>query len=877
MGFLSDAIDKTKAGIPDTGQFMSGGFFSKAIDLLSTTNYMSAGAVDAALRGDNPLTGAVEGLQTRRSFTDVLGDRGVPPAVATPLGIVGDIVLDPATWATGGLALSGKARHLGRIKELIERMPAGLRTAKEVAAGVGDLGKVDDAASMAELVRFGRSKYAHEAYKKAEPSGLVAAKRAARAAAKNYDPSEAELVALGEEVLASTRFGPISASQAGGWKRGLDFLKKRLVYSMEDFVRKDLPNFGRVGGSFVRQAKMQEAISQGLNAETLRLGNEVIRLVGRKKENWIRFTKAVHGLEPMEELSPELQKAWKLWDELRNVRFDDLREAGVKQVHTVLSVLFGRKMPEVQQAILKKLGEGQVDQLAKFEPGSVDWFAQQVQKFGGEITADGAVHMPIQKHANYGPLYAKGEMIKRRATQMDFQDMVRQFMEAEPGLSLEKARVLAEDRAMEIFMAPNDIRKQFQYGRLSQHIPIDEKLMELDPAIWVSKWSRDVSDRIAQAMAWGGDDEIFKEMKQTLKLQGDMVPGFKGDEQLQHVFDLMTGQFRHPLKPMVSAVSQAANLFFLGPRTAIVQATQLANNASWTGVSNALAGIASAMTDPLMRKLNVRLGVALPTLQHAADADALSKVTGVWHKIIGVEYADKMVRTAGAIGSALHGLETADNLVAAARSGNKAAMAKYVRIMELHGVDAQKVLERGGQMIDDELTAFMLRGANATNFTNSVMSLPSVFREPGGQFFLKFKTYAAQQSGFIYKLMTRAKNGDWGPLLRYAAVFPWIYGMTFRAMNELRTKPIDTEDDWSMLQNMMLTGAFGFWGDAAMALGSPSEAMRLGIVGGANVSMLTKATGGVAATIRGEADFSEPWKTVATGRQLHALITGEQE
>jgi hypothetical protein len=821
----------------------------------------------------------MEGLRTRRSFIDVMRSRGVPGAVAVPLGLAGDILLDPGAIMTGGLSKALTAGRMAKLVKAAASVPDAVRSADDVARGVGDLAHWDKMADQATLLRHGRRVASRDAYQIAkETGGPIAALRAARQAAKDYNPSPEDLAQLGESILSSTKFGPPSASLGGSWQRSVNYLKNRLFFATEDYVRSASDEFGSVGPEFVHHGKKQEATKQALVAETGYHKDLILKLVSRNKEDYLQFTRAVHGLISPGELSPRLFKALEKWGELSGVRLGDLQRHGVKQIHTALTIAFARKSPEAQQAIMALLkGEG-TSPAAEYAAGSAEWFAQKVRGLGADITVDGAVHMPIRAHANYGPIYIKADAIKGRRTQMDFQRTVSGLMEAEPGLSLAMARELAEKKAMEIFMAPNDVRRQFQFGRLGENISGDEKSMEMNPHIWMTKWANDVSDRISQAMVWGGEDQVFKGMKESLQLQGDRVPGFKGHERLQHIFDLMTGQNPHPLKPLVGAVGQAANVSYLGPRTTILQATQLANSMGWSGIVNTFAGIVEALFNPDMRKLVNRLGVSMPNIFHSADEGQLHKVVSFWHKAMGIETADKAVRVSSAIAGGLRGIETAENLWRATRIGNQAAAAKYAKELQLHGIDVGKVLARKGELVFEEMNAYMLRSANASNFTNSVMSLPSVFKEPGGQFFLKFKNYAVQQSGFIHKLTQRAKNGDWAPLLRYAAMFPWTYGMVFKAMNSLRARPIDTEDDWAMLQNMLMTGALGFWGDSALALGSPSEAIRLGVFAGPNANLVGRLGSAVVKGVTGDLEGLEaPWRGIAGLRQLETAWTGEQE
>tara|TARA_B110000459_G_scaffold15656_1_gene15223 strand:+ start:5497 stop:11265 length:5769 start_codon:yes stop_codon:yes gene_type:complete len=113
---LTSGGDNEKSGAWNLGQF--------AIDVLSTGGYATAGLtsklgqnVAAIGRGEaggaldflNPFSGlnaAVEGVASRRTYSDNLKDMGVQGPTATWLGLALDIGLDPTTYITGG-AIAG--------------------------------------------------------------------------------------------------------------------------------------------------------------------------------------------------------------------------------------------------------------------------------------------------------------------------------------------------------------------------------------------------------------------------------------------------------------------------------------------------------------------------------------------------------------------------------------------------------------------------------------------------------------------------------------------------------------------------------------------------------------------------------------------------
>lgn len=113
---------------------------NRVMDVLSRPQYASAEVVRRATgKGkDRNVLGALAGGlsgKNKTSYSTVLGEHGVKGPVGTIAGFAGDVLLDPTTYASGGLTAAGKAAGKGAARGAAK--VAGTKTAQRVAAREG--------------------------------------------------------------------------------------------------------------------------------------------------------------------------------------------------------------------------------------------------------------------------------------------------------------------------------------------------------------------------------------------------------------------------------------------------------------------------------------------------------------------------------------------------------------------------------------------------------------------------------------------------------------------------------------------------------------------------------------------------------------------
>lgn len=122
--------------------------FGKAMEVLSAPNYMMAQGASAALKGEPILPAMKRGLtlQEPKVFGDVIAenmpfaftDPTTSAAIQTVGGLVGDIALDPLTYAGA----------IGKASKAIPGVKQGLRTAKEVGKKIAQTQLAQDVGSL---------------------------------------------------------------------------------------------------------------------------------------------------------------------------------------------------------------------------------------------------------------------------------------------------------------------------------------------------------------------------------------------------------------------------------------------------------------------------------------------------------------------------------------------------------------------------------------------------------------------------------------------------------------------------------------------------------------------------------------------------------
>jgi hypothetical protein len=180
-------------------------------------------------------------------------------------------------------------------------------------------------------------------------------------------------------------------------------------------------------------------------------------------------------------------------------------------------------------------------------------------------------------------------------------------------------------------------------------------------------------------------------------------------------------------------------------------------------------------------------------------------------------------------------------IVAALSKGNMDEAKRLVTQIKLdYNTDISYLLDGGRRIKDADLLRISQVASVKANFAQDVLNSSMYFNTPAGKLFGKFKSFAMHQTNFIWDHVRRIRTNPkdvhaYARLMRYAVTFPWIYQHLEKALKIFRSPEANKRDkdkSEEYVRNMLMTGALGFMGDAALALGSESEALSLGVITG---------------------------------------------
>jgi hypothetical protein len=848
---------------------MSGNILSKGIDLLGTANYAAAGAADALLSGDNPIEGAGRGIQERASFVDTLRHHGAPGVVALPAGLLADILV-PAVPGIGLATKGVKAARYARLTGVLERSLGEERSlAKILVSHTGDISDVAyDASRMQDAAHAG------------EAAGDMFHARAAtteRLRPQDMDPeTTAKLIESADTGPQNPFFAAITGTT---WAKNLGHVKSGLLDPLEKLM--DQPIFKGVGKAWVKLADTMQPMNRALEGELLARVEDIAAMV--PKADHKAFWLATHG-ESLADDMAHLQEPLAKWRRMTEEVYDLHAGLGTRQKMGMHTWYLQNRLTPAEKAAAKDLhtrlvagvtehgGSGMspitighgAQRLDRWVPtalrdetrgSNVGRFVWKLAQDGAEFDAKSGEIVALLKHTkNYGMKVAKDRVVKQHV-ERGLPDVMSYIHEMHPNVPMAEVRAEAEAILANDLLRTGDISKQLQHQRITSTLP-DPDEYHVDPRVWGAKFARDNANLVARTKVFGPGDQVFDGLVHQYKvlngvehaaeiaMEGEVKRGYDTLLKSQAV---LTNRLDDPTSPALRAISTISDYLFLGPKTLLLQATTLANHAGLAGIGNSLAGVGITLADPRWQKFSRRIGVAVPNM-----LDALGTGTAKfrrWNFVLkAVGHADAQMRMFGAVAGGLHAVELEEQVLKLVRAGKleeaKGVVAYMGRRLK---VDASVLLE-GKALPDALLMRTMQNVADVTNFTGDVARMPKVLQGNAGKYFMKFKAFSLQQSQFMGGLLEEGRqHGNWKPLLRYAAMFPWVYKDVLKVTNQFRSseRQLDPhEDPLEYLKNLLMIGALGYWGDAGMALGSDSEALGLGLVAGPNTGALLKTKQG---------------------------------
>jgi hypothetical protein len=315
----------------------------------------------------------------------------------------------------------------------------------------------------------------------------------------------------------------------------------------------------------------------------------------------------------------------------------------------------------------------------------------------------------------------------------------------------------------------------------------------------------------------------------------------------------------------------------------IAQLAQHANTIAYTGFKNYMRGLGlyftregrqyAARTGAYMQEL---LGEMLPeeVPPGILNVRALKNVvTGPsraanWLQFIGLTPLDKANRAIASLAGRFHADEVARKFVSAVESGDATALARQGRELTRLRLNPDEVLASRGVLSGEQHLVASQSVSHLTQFRGSVLDMPAWRNTLSmGKMAYLFKTFSVQQFRFTATLLSEAKQGNVGPLMRYLAATSTLTPAVGMAVQAARGRKSSNNASWAYVEAALNAGAVGIAADGLRAAAGGPEWV-LGFVGGPTAGQLANLVSESAQAIQGNP------KTLIRDALRHAPMVG---
>jgi len=827
---------------------MQGGLVSKGFDLISSPQYMAAGAIDALTAGQNPFEGMAKGLANRTTYGKVLEHHGMTGALAKTAGVIADIVLDPTWLLAAPIAGAAKASSLARltgkgVAAVAEKLPSVKTFLNDVSLADG-LGAAMHAGDSAIQLAAMEKVAARDAYKTTliKMSGINDAKLVEQAATE-----------AGRRAAVLTR-RQLTQGLAGGWAQvshGERMTRIGHAMAMRDIglqtahgaadtgvwagLYKTFVNTtARALGDAGRYTPQGEVIAslmgkrgnleQQLRGAYLSHAQTAILPLIKKlgAEDVAALGAHLNGLHPLNladpSLGPDLRNVLTVIRESQTTIGKDIADLGIEAVHmqgtAALANVAAPHLPVVGE-IFRELAAGNHNAIPVLMQQLPEEAQKQVSRALNLLNQSNSqwkhVRMEIVDHpgASGVPVLvtvASENMVKffpvlnqvGRKTMIDAgkqgkarELLIESMRKANPGVP-EHALV----NSLEVLVGKGDtpvgdLRRMLHsdIGWLIDHHP---EWIETDPTKILEHMYAGASTTLAHAAVFGGDMAVEKGLMAGARTaaRGNKTAE-AGVAEMQRILDASKGIYGDGagLDKVVRYINNITSGVMLGPRTSVLQFMQASNPIAAFGFTNTAAAAREVLTNPAARERVLRVGGLDPVRRIMAEGGIdTGSIAGGIIKMSGIPAADEHMRVLSGIAGGLKAQELVEKAAKIGVVRLQSPMGKQLmKDAEAFGIHLPEVLmQGGGRLTDAQLDKAIMRAANMTQFTGRVEALPMSMNSLGGRFFLRFKAFTMQQAEFLgSQIIDPIKAGQIHTGLGRAARYALAYGVTYDRLSPL--------------------------------------------------------------------------------------------
>lgn len=364
------------------------------------------------------------------------------------------------------------------------------------------------------------------------------------------------------------------------------------------------------------------------------------------------------------------------------------------------------------------------------------------------------------------------------------------------------------------------------------------ELRQRDPRIWMGREVQKAADRLASAHVWGAQDEKGLAIIAAMRNAG-LADGAKLADQA------FTASIKGlaPTSPLMKGLQNFMMFKMLGPSTALLQVSQLSNQAVYQGLRRTTRAIVAAATDPALRAEVARSGAVLMDAPHIVGVDAISNLTHYWLKLTGVVGADTFARYANAVGGVMHAEDLAGvllkeleggkawlqdgQLVANSPSSRRAAQ----MLKETYGLRPEELVQAGGKLNQEQRMVAMQQAVHNMQFESNVEDLPFGRLDPKTRWLYMFRSWGLQQGRFWDEAVIKPwRAGDRALALKRLSVGMASFGMLAVPAESIRRALFQApkKQQENILMAVGMSGMFGTMGDAMAGAMTGDRSAKIG-------------------------------------------------
>lgn len=325
----------------------------------------------------------------------------------------------------------------------------------------------------------------------------------------------------------------------------------------------------------------------------------------------------------------------------------------------------------------------------------------------------------------------------------------------------------------------------------------------------------EAAERVAQVRTFGKGDE------KALALIQQMAEGGYDAKKAKELFDKAVGAKVD--SGAFNTISSVLRGYVSTTKLGISSITNLGqsiNTATIAGVTKTLASIPDAILNQESKDFAMRAGVIVDqALQNVragsgVGGNVIGKITAP-----GFTQVERFNRTV----AALAGRDFAIDMGSQAAGGSKSA----IRALEKMGLDANKIIARGGKLTDDEMITAARSVVKRSQFKVDPQDLPGWVDSPGGRLVAQLRTFAYNQTAFVKReLLDEAAKGNLAPLMRWLIIAPAIGIPISKLKDFILTGGENSGDDdlkTTIIKGYMQAGGLGVVTDVTGTFGLVPE------------------------------------------------------